>query len=217
MQTHPKKVALELAGEQVELYAERALYWPRQRMLLIADLHLGKADTFRRAGIAIPRGNTSQDLERLSFLLSETQAHQIWILGDVIHAQANPAPWRERLNEWRSSHPHVDLHALIGNHDRALINAELPVELHGNDAIFDNFLLRHHPIPDDSRHVICGHLHPIFALPSLPNRWPAFWLRKQLTILPAFTLFSGGITPQLETGDAIGVCINEQIGLIGGH
>lgn len=55
-------VQLQLAGETVELLGERALYRPAQRALLIADLHLGKADVFRRAGIGLPAGGTAHDL-----------------------------------------------------------------------------------------------------------------------------------------------------------
>ncbi|RBB99100.1 phosphoesterase, partial [Xanthomonas oryzae pv. oryzae] len=51
-------VQLQLAGETVELLGERALYRPAHRALLIADLHLGKADVFRRAGIGLPAGGT---------------------------------------------------------------------------------------------------------------------------------------------------------------
>ncbi|MEE7560223.1 phosphoesterase, partial [Xanthomonas sp. Kuri4-2] len=47
-----------LAGETVELLGDRALYRPARRALLIADLHLGKADVFRRAGIGLPAGGT---------------------------------------------------------------------------------------------------------------------------------------------------------------
>jgi hypothetical protein len=49
----------------VVLVGARALYWPARRALLIADLHLGKADVFRRAGIALPSGGTGEDLQRL--------------------------------------------------------------------------------------------------------------------------------------------------------
>ena len=63
-----------LAGEPVVLHADRALYWPRGGSLLIADLHLGKGDAFRRAGVAVPSGGTRDDLAR---------AQQIWFINSV--------------------------------------------------------------------------------------------------------------------------------------
>ena len=49
-----------MRGERLQLHADRALYWPARGRLLIADLHLGKGDVFRRAGIAVPRGGTAR-------------------------------------------------------------------------------------------------------------------------------------------------------------
>ena len=58
-------VMLTIAGEDVQLLPERALYWPRACTLVVADVHWGKAATFRAAGIPIPSGTTTEDLARL--------------------------------------------------------------------------------------------------------------------------------------------------------
>src|SRR5215211_5787433 len=58
-------VMLKIAGEEIHLLAERALWWPNASTLIVADLHWGKASTFRAAGIPIPIGTTSDDLARL--------------------------------------------------------------------------------------------------------------------------------------------------------
>lgn len=47
-------LSLTLAGETLHLLGARALYWPTRSAMLIADLHLGKADLFRRAASACP-------------------------------------------------------------------------------------------------------------------------------------------------------------------
>ncbi|HET7427286.1 MAG TPA: DEAD/DEAH box helicase, partial [Gemmatimonadales bacterium] len=57
-------VGLRLAGEDLVLLPERALFWPRTATLVVADLHWGKAATFRAAGIPIPTGTTGEDLAR---------------------------------------------------------------------------------------------------------------------------------------------------------
>jgi hypothetical protein len=43
-------VPIDLAGEAVELLAERALFWPRPATLFIADPHFGKTDRARAPG-----------------------------------------------------------------------------------------------------------------------------------------------------------------------
>ena len=61
---------VRLAGEEVRLLPERALFWPRTATLIVADLHWGKGATFRAAGIPIPLGSTSDDLARLDAALA---------------------------------------------------------------------------------------------------------------------------------------------------
>ena len=55
--------ATALCGEQVELLALRALHWPRERTVFVADVHLGKAAAFRAGGVPLPRGSTAADLD----------------------------------------------------------------------------------------------------------------------------------------------------------
>src|SRR5690606_25317359 len=108
---------LEIAGETVRLLADRALYWPARARLLIADLHLGKGDTFRAAGIAIPSGGTAHDLARLAALVELVHACELWILGDFLHARRNTAvdvAWRA----FRDAHAAVAMAVVPGNHDR---------------------------------------------------------------------------------------------------
>jgi DNA ligase-associated metallophosphoesterase len=211
-------VDVVVAGEPVSLYAERALYWPRRRRLLIADLHLGKADVFRRAGIGLPSGGTTHDLQRMGALIDASRARELWVLGDVLHGPAPDAQWRRTWLRWREGYPGVSIGALVGNHDRALAGAGLGIELLG-DAFDDApFALRHEPVAHPVLHVLCGHLHPCLGLPGLgPRRWPAFWLRRDRTVLPAFSAFTGGVAVEPAPGEAVAVCVEDTVTLIRGR
>lgn len=81
-----------LAGERVELLAERALHWPRARTLFVADVHLGKTAAFRAGGVPLPGGTTAADLARLSAVLAATCAERLVVLGDLLHAAAGRTP-----------------------------------------------------------------------------------------------------------------------------
>ena len=70
---------LIIAGQPMRLLGDRALYWPARQRLMIADLHLGKGDVFRRAGISLPAGGTSDDLSRLERLVDDL--HRIFSEG----------------------------------------------------------------------------------------------------------------------------------------
>ena len=73
---------VRIAGETVDLHAERALHWPTTQTLFVADVHLGKAAAFRAGGVPIPRGATAEDLARLNALIVRTRAKRLVVLGD---------------------------------------------------------------------------------------------------------------------------------------
>lgn len=204
---HGHWVETEIAGEAMHLLAARALYWPRMRRLFLSDLHLGKADVFRRAGIGLPRGGTHGDLQRLADAVALSGATSVWILGDVVHGAVNDSAWRRDWAEWRDAHPHVDVAALSGNHDRALAGAGLEVELLGEAFDVGPFALRHEPCVVDGLHALSGHLHPCVGVPGLgPRRWPVFWLQPRTTVLPAFSEFTGGCQVDASRSDGLVVC-----------
>ncbi|MFY2763499.1 ligase-associated DNA damage response endonuclease PdeM [Arenimonas sp. MALMAid1274] len=202
---------LPLGGEPMQLLADCALYWPRRERLLIADLHLGKGDAFRSAGIALPRGGTEDDLARLDAMLADTGASELMVLGDFLHGAAGDRPWRHRWQAWREARPALRVAVLAGNHDRALGGAGLDIELVGPVLDDGPFQLRHEPAISDGRHVLCGHLHPVLPLPGLPGRWPVFWLGATMTVLPAYSRFTGGVVPAPAPGDRFRACAHGEL------
>lgn len=184
---------LVIAGEAMRLFAGRALYWPARSRLLVADLHLGKGDILRGAGIPVPSGGTGLDLARLGALLERTQATQLWVLGDFLHGARQPrveAAWRAFMG----GHPGCVASVIAGNHDRALVPDAAGL-VHLPDDVCDGpFRFRHMPVdePGGAEHVICGHVHPVVRLPGLPGRFPALVLDHHQAILPAFSVFTGG-------------------------
>jgi len=59
-------------------------------------------------------------------------------------------------------------------------------------------------------HVLCGHLHPLARLLGMQRRWPSFWMREGMTILPAFSGFTAGIAPVLGAGEQLVACVEDQ-------
>ena len=136
-------LAMALAGERVVLLGARAMHWPARSRLVIADLHLGKSHVFRQAGIAVPRGATMDDLNRLSALIAATQATELVIVGDVLHGPAAQAAWRDAWIAWREAHAGVDVAVRAGNHDRALDAPALGMRQLGQAWADGPFLFRH--------------------------------------------------------------------------
>lgn len=197
-----ERLQMVLAGEPVMLLADRALYWPARQRLIVADLHLGKGTVLRRAGIAVPSGGTRSDLARLASLLDTTRAASLWILGDFLHgapSQGSDAAWQQ----FRKLHSQVAMAVVPGNHDRALDAGTADVELIPAGACDGPFVFHHAPAESGRApaYTLCGHLHPVLKLPAMKAH-PLFWIGDQCTVLPAFSLFTGGL--RVEHGQARG-------------
>ncbi len=192
------EVRLDLAEEPVHLLPERALFVPRTSTLVTADLHWGKAATFRAAGIPIPRGGTGDDLLRLDAALARTAARRLVILGDLFHAKAGRVSVEtlDELQRWRTAHLQLSILLVRGNHDRRAGDppGELGIDCVDAPAADPPFVLQHHPSASDGGYALAGHLHPGLTLtgPALfRERLPCFVIGPRRAVLPAFGGFTG--------------------------
>lgn len=205
-------IELVLAGETVRLLADRALYWPARQRLLVADLHLGKDDAFRAAGIALPTGGARRDLDRLTALIDACGAASLWLLGDLLHGPLVDTAWREAWAGFRARHAGLDIRLIEGNHDRAAARAALNIE-RSRDRVDDGpFTFAHAPgaTPEDGgRFRVCGHLHPVVSVPGFRGRFAAFAVIDHQLVLPAFSLFTGGW--RVRTAQARYACMGSQL------
>jgi DNA ligase-associated metallophosphoesterase len=194
-----------IAGEPVRLDARRALFWPRWRWLLVADLHLGKASLLRQAGAALPLGTTTRDLDRLAALVAAYAPSRLIVLGDLVHGRERAdAPWLQRFAQWRCAHAALPLTLVAGNHDRHMAVADLGVDV-VDEIDAAPFVLRHAPELHAGLHVIAGHVHPMALLRDgrARHRLPAFWLGPRRSILPAFGTLCGLTPREAETADRV--------------
>lgn len=197
-----------IAGERVALYAERALHWPAGGVLFVADVHLGKAAAFRAGGIALPRGGTRSDLDRLSALLARTGARRLVVLGDFLHAAAGRvAALDAALRTWRAAHADVVVTLVRGNHDERAGDppADWNVDVVAAPHAVAPFLACHEPVEPESGYALCGHVHPGVRLQGASGtaRLPCFVLGRRRAILPAFGGFTGLARVAPAQGDRI--------------
>ena len=76
------------AGHELALGQGRALYWPVERALLVADLHLEKASWLAQRGQMLPPYDSRDTLERLADAVRITDARRVITLGDNFHDDA---------------------------------------------------------------------------------------------------------------------------------
>lgn len=197
-------------GTELCLSPDRALYVKDAGALLVADVHLGKSETFQRAGIPIPTQVNGDTLERLLRLCQQFQPQQIWILGDLFHAREGMG--EEVFGVWSRALEAIarPVHLILGNHDRALAPRLTPWGLicEPRPVALGQLLLSHEPVTSaapGTRLNVCGHIHPCLRLqtPLDSLRLPCFFLDRQAQrlMLPSFGEFTGGyeITPGQHT------------------
>jgi len=208
-----------VAGERLMLLPQKAMYWPARATLFVADFHLGKAAAFRKAGIPMPSGTTTDNVERLAAAVKATGAKRIVFLGDFLHAKASKAaPTEARFGAWREEHAQLELVLVRGNHDRHAGDPcqEWRMQCLDEGAPFGPFIANHHPQPAQGGYVLSGHIHPAVALTDGGGtmRLPCFWFAKRVGVLPAFGAFTGTATVRPREGDQVFVIADgEVIGL----
>lgn len=204
-------------GVALELLPERAAWWPAESTLLLADPHFGKGESFRAAGVPIPRGVTDDDLERLGALVARTGASRVAILGDFFHARAGRSvALHDALARWRASLAGLDIVLVRGNHDRHAGDppAELAIRCVAEPLERAGVALRHHPVEEPGQATIAGHLHPAATLrdaTGMRHRLPCFWLAGRQLVLPAFGGFTGGADIAAREGDRVYVVAGAEV------
>ncbi len=189
---------VEWAGERLDLLPERALWWSAGSTLFVADLHLGKAATYRALGQPVPGGTTQENLARLDSLLTRHRPRHLVFLGDFLHAaQARTPGLLALLDAWRGRHADIAMTLVRGNHDSRAGDPPpgLHIEMADEPWLLGPFACCHHPQQHPTHFVLAGHLHPSLTLHGRGRdrlRMPCFVHEPHQAILPAFGEFTGG-------------------------
>ncbi|MDE2411742.1 MAG: ligase-associated DNA damage response endonuclease PdeM [Sphingomonadales bacterium] len=185
-------VPFSFAGTEFALIGERALFWPRERALLLADLHLEKASFFARHGQMLPPYDSRETLERVADAIRQTGARRVYCLGDNFHDVEGP----DRLEPYAAGMLDaltraVDWVWIAGNHDQGRVpwgTAVRELELAG-------IVLRHQAEAGEPRAELSGHYHPrlrVAARGKMISR-PCWVASERRLILPAFGALTGGM------------------------
>ena len=188
---------MQAGGSTLRLLSQRAVHLPERGLLLVADAHIGKAVSFRRLGVPVPLGTTTETLDRLSAAVAASGAQHVVFLGDLLHsARSRAASTWAAVARWREAHAELELTLLRGNHDS---HAGDPPPAWGVRCIdgplrIGGLALSHHPEPVEGAYVLAGHVHPAAVLGGRAHdrlRLPCFHFGPAVGVLPAFGAFTG--------------------------
>ena len=180
---------LRLGPAVLRACASGVLVWPDEGLLVVSDLHLGKARRLaRRGGALLPPFDTRDTLARLDAAIEAHRPARVLCLGDSFDDLAagdeldeDEALWLSRLmagREWIW---------IEGNHDAG------PLGLGGShraEVTIGGISFRHIADPGTSLEI-SGHYHPKARLAGQAR--PCFLADAARIILPAFGAYTGGL------------------------
>lgn len=206
---------VRIANEELIVWPQRALFWPAKSILLLADLHLGKINHFRRSGVPVPTKANEKNIEVLVEILQLTKPERVIFLGDLFHSHYNEE-W-EVFGQLIKHFSAVSFELVQGNHD--ILSAhqyrKYKIVVH-QELVLEPFLLTHHPIENyqGDLYNLAGHVHPGAQLVGKGKQrmtLPCFYFGEQQGLLPAFGAFTGlaRITPRKN--DKVFIIVEDKI------
>ncbi|MBL8009182.1 MAG: ligase-associated DNA damage response endonuclease PdeM [Flavobacteriales bacterium] len=192
----PFDLEIHRPGARFTMHPWGGLYWHERNWLLVADLHLGKAAHFRKAGVPLPEGDDHATMDRLTQVLDHFSPSRLFILGDLFHSDVNRS-WDGFVTWCRSRKE--ELHLVPGNHDRLSERRyrDAGLLVHDQEMVEDGITLCHDPLGRNSTgegYRIGGHVHPGVVLAGTGQQritLPCFVVGPRSTLLPAFGLRQG--------------------------
>ena len=207
--------SLQVAGEEIVLLPNGAVFWPFRSALWLSDLHLGKAAHFRKHGVPIGSEPTLATLNRLRVSIQSLRPERIWLLGDLFHSDINREwePFAGLCQEF------VDKEWVLvrGNHDvipDALLRESRIKQVDRMDS--PPFTFTHYPgdLGADFGHHVCGHVHPGIRLEGTGRqrlRVRCFHFSERQVVLPAFGDFTGMYVIQPAHNDRVFAITGEAV------
>jgi len=219
------------------LYNYPALFIPKVKAVVIADLHIGIEYEIFHSGIKIP-SQVERLEKRIDELIKLTKAKHLIILGDVKH-QVPTISWQEykEIPKFLEHFSHVKVSIIKGNHDGNIERlATKKIDIYEPQGFrIDDVLLTHgqawpEPSNMDAKYIILGHVHPAveFFTENFRSVEPC-WLKcdvdnkklfekfkiktkfKQGIVMPAFNHLIGGMAFNSKDFEPLGPLLNNEV------
>ncbi len=185
---------LTVSGVVLVVDPAGALFWPDEKLLAVADLHLEKGSSFATRGVLLPPYDTATTLARLAKLIERYAPRSVIALGDSFHDGGGPA----RIDDINR----VALKALqrgrdwlwiAGNHDPD--PAKNIGGCFAGELAIGALTFRHEPSAKRSDGEIAGHLHPLACVAQRGRavRRRCFASDGRRLVMPAFGAYAGGL------------------------
>jgi len=174
----------------------RALFWPRENALMVADLHLEKASFYASTGQMLPPYDSRETLERVAAAIRLTGARRVFTLGDNFHDGDGPNRLEAHAGGMLDALTRaVDWVWITGNHDAKGDAVPAPGGTQVDELAVGGMLLRHRAMPGETGTELSGHFHPRLQVSIRGRRIvrPCAVASERRMILPAFGALTAGM------------------------
>lgn len=161
-------------------FIDKAVFFPKEGILVIGDLHIGFEESLIESGILVPERQVKDIIENIRAIIESIEkrdpkkgnkVNKIVFLGDIKHAfyfeQKEVYEFREVMNFLLKKFNPKDIILIKGNHDtmdytfeKSMVPYHIDNEIlfiHGHKKAGDSLL-------DQSKFVVMGHTHPSVIL-----------------------------------------------------
>jgi len=183
---------LHLAGELLTPLPEGGLWWARERLLVVSDLHFEKGSAYASKGQMLPPYDTGATLAVVERLCERLMPRTVISLGDSFHDRAAelrlPEEYAARICALTGAHDWIWVE---GNHD-----PDPPTHLGGRaerTVRLGPLVFRHEP--EGEAGEVAGHLHPVAKVKGRGRnvRRRCFASDGARLVMPAMGAFTGGL------------------------
>ena len=190
---------IKIKNQTFVLTNQRAMFWEKEKALVLSDLHIGKAAHFRKNGIALSNQVFESDLQRLSILIEHFKPEKLVVVGDLLHAGDNSEV--NQFCTWKEQFLELKFYLIEGNHDKIskALDKKLCLDFKSERYETEDFIFVHDFNKKEDKFQISGHIHPGFLInsPIKKIKLPCFVVSENQILLPAFSEFTGLETKNL--------------------
>lgn len=209
-----KEIKFTYLGQNLLLHPYKSIYWEQKKILILSDIHLGKAGHFRKSGIPISEQIHQEDLQRIDILMSTYNPDRLIFLGDLFHSQYNQS-W-DTFIQFCEKKIKIIPELVIGNHDILPLEKYRFFKLHDPSLQIPPFEFSHEPLQGNNRYYnICGHIHPAIRIRSKAKQsfiFACYYFGQRYGIMPAFGQFTGfKKLSELEKTDKIFIVTEHEV------
>jgi putative SbcD/Mre11-related phosphoesterase len=188
-------------NHNVALFPGGAALLLGEKVLVVADLHLGYEASLESQGFSVPRIQTRKLEKYVRGVVEATRPRRIVVAGDLKHnfSKNLTQEWNDVTRFVRLLADMAPLEVVKGNHDNYLasILAELDVPLRNELFVGDVRIVHGHSGKLTKEMTIMGHIHPAIRIrddvgASVKDQCFLYEKARRVLVLPALSLLAYG-------------------------